>query len=54
MATHPRTDASEQTPATVSPDEARSGVKLNVMRYVLATSLAAVIVGMVCAWLYFA
>lgn len=55
MATHPRTDASEQAPpATVSPDDARSAVKLHVMRYVLATSLGAVIVGMALAWLYFA
>jgi len=55
MATHPRTDAGKQTPpATVSPDEARSAVKLHVMRYVLATSLGAVIIGMALAWFYFA
>jgi hypothetical protein len=38
---------------TLHPDEARSAVKLGVMRYVLALSLAGVIVGMLLAWLYF-
>ncbi|WP_178130239.1 hypothetical protein [Reyranella sp. CPCC 100927] len=55
MATHPRTETNDQAPpATVSPDEARSAVKLHVMRYVLATSLVAVVAGMILAWLYFA
>ncbi|WP_178133559.1 hypothetical protein [Vineibacter terrae] len=53
MATH-SPDTNRQTPpATLSPDEARSGVKLHAMRYVLAISFAAVVIGMMLAWLYF-
>ena len=54
MVTHPRTHADESSrPATLHPDEARSAVKLGIMRYVLALSLAGVVVGMLIAWLYF-
>jgi hypothetical protein len=54
MATHSRTsDAGDRPAAVVTPDEARAAVKLGVMRYVLAISLAGAIVGMVVAWIYF-
>ncbi len=54
MATHSHTSDGEHRPAAVvKPDEARSAVKLGVMRYVLAISLAGAIVGMGIAWLYF-
>lgn len=38
-------------PRHVSPTEARSGIKLGVMRYVLGISLAAVIVAFLVAYL---
>jgi hypothetical protein len=54
MASNPQIDEADHTPpAEVNPDEARSGVKLGIMRYVLAISLTGVIVGMVLAWIYF-
>ena len=54
MATHSQASEREGRPASVvKPDTARSAVKLGVMRYVLAISLAGAIVGMIVAWLYF-
>jgi hypothetical protein len=54
MVTHARgRDDQQDHPATLAPDEARSAVKLGVMRYVLGISLAGAIVGMAVAWLYF-
>jgi type VI protein secretion system component VasF len=54
MVSHLRAGERETTPpAELSPDDARSAVKLGVMRYVLAISLAGAVVGMVIAWLYF-
>ena len=40
-------------PQHVRPNEARSGVKLGVMRYVLGISLAAVIVAFLVAYVLF-
>ena len=54
MATHSHASEREERPAAViKPDTARSAVKLGVMRYVLAISLAGAIIGMFIAWLYF-
>ena len=54
MASHSHTSEREQRrAAVVKPDEARSAVKLGVMRPVLAISLAGTIVGMLIAWRYF-
>jgi hypothetical protein len=49
---HSRDDRPEHA-ATLAPDEARSAVKLGVMRYVLGISLAGVIVAMFIAWYIF-
>jgi hypothetical protein len=53
MATHPSDTDRQTPPATLSPDDARSAVQLHVMRYVLAISFVAAIVGMALAWFYF-
>lgn len=53
MVVHSSKSESERPPAVLEPDEARSAVKLGVMRYVLAISLAGAIAGMVIAWFFF-
>jgi hypothetical protein len=40
-------------PQHMRPTEARSGVKIGAMRYVLGISLAAVVIGFVIAYLVF-
>ncbi|HJQ55548.1 MAG TPA: hypothetical protein VJ890_01490 [Vineibacter sp.] len=51
---HTSSKSNNPAPAVVSPDSARSAVKLGVMRYVLAISLAGVILGMFVAWFIYA
>jgi hypothetical protein len=54
MATQsPGRDDRPEHAATLAPDEARSAVKLGVMRYVLGISLVGVIVAMLVAWYIF-
>jgi hypothetical protein len=54
MVVHSRPGDDEPAqPATLSPGEARSAVKLGVMRYVLAISFFGAAAGLLLAWLVF-